>query len=175
MTIEKFMPLFDLQDVENSRSYIDVLYSANYVEIQDALITLKNAVIGSNKQKGSVISQGLLPKLISFITQDDVPVNVKLDAAIVIGITFRMKSNDECQLALEWFLGSLAKGTESHVNALIECRIVDIMLSIVSNPCTDKRLMEIALSVLRSIFQHPLAPIVEVNTNPNFLKDIIGK
>ncbi len=69
-----------------------MLYSANYVEIQDALITLKNAVIGSNRQKGSVISQGLLPKLISFITQDDVPLNVKVDAAIVIGeiVTMRM-------------------------------------------------------------------------------------
>lgn len=74
-----------MQDVENSRSYVDVLYGVDYVEIQDALITLKNQVIGSNKQKGSVISQGLLPKLISFITLDEVPLNVKLDAAIVIG------------------------------------------------------------------------------------------
>lgn len=81
----KVYALICLQDVENSRSYIDVLYSTDYVEIQDALITLKNAVIGSNKQKGSFISQGLLPKLISFITQDDVPLNIKLDAAIVIG------------------------------------------------------------------------------------------
>ncbi|KAG4070175.1 hypothetical protein HA402_003865 [Bradysia odoriphaga] len=147
-------PFTCFMDVENSRSYVDVLYSADYVEIQDALITLKNQVIGSNKQKGSVISQGLLPKLVSFITLDEVPLSVKLDAAIVIG--------------------SLAKGTESHVSALIDCRIVDIMLAIVSNPSTDKRLVEIALSVLRSIFQHPLAPIVEINTNTNFLKDIIG-
>lgn len=64
---------------------MDVLYSDDYIEIQDALITLKNQVIGSNKQKGSVISQGLLPKLISFITLDEVPINVKLDATIVIG------------------------------------------------------------------------------------------
>lgn len=81
----KIYALICFQDVENSRTYIDVLYSTDYVEIQDALITLKNAVIGSNKQKGSVISQGLLPKLISFITQDNVPLNVQLDAAIVIG------------------------------------------------------------------------------------------
>lgn len=73
-----------------------------------------------------------------------------------------------------FFSGSLAKGTESHVSALIECRIVDIMLALITNPNTDKCLVEIALSVLRSIFQHPLAPIVEINTNTNFLKDIIG-
>lgn len=48
------------------------------------------------------------------------------------------------------------------------------MLSLITNPSTDKRLVEIALSILRSIFQHPLAPIVEINTNTNFLKDIIG-
>lgn len=77
--------LFCFQDVENSRTYVDVLYSTDYAEIQDALITLKNAVIGSNKQKGAVISQGLLPKLISFITGDNVPLNVQIDAAIVIG------------------------------------------------------------------------------------------
>lgn len=68
----------------------------------------------------------------------------------------------------------MGKGTESHVSALIECRIVDVMLSLITNPSADKRLVEIALSVLRSIFQHPLAPIVEINTNTNFLKDIIG-
>lgn len=73
-----------------------------------------------------------------------------------------------------FFTGSLAKGTESHVSALIDCQIVDVMLALVSNPSTDKRLVEIALSVLRSIFQHPLAPIAEINTNTNFLKDIIG-
>lgn len=73
------------QDVENSRTYVDLLYSTDNVEIQDALITLKNAVIGSNKQKGSVISQGLLPKLILFLSQDNVPLNIQLDAAIVIG------------------------------------------------------------------------------------------
>lgn len=81
----KIYALICFQDVENSRTYVDVLYSTDYVEIQDALITLKNAVIGSNKQKGSVISQGLLPKLISFITQDNVPLSVQIDAAIVIG------------------------------------------------------------------------------------------
>lgn len=73
------------------------------------------------------------------------------------------------------FSGSLAKGAESHVRALIDCQIVDIMLAIVSNPSTDKRLVEIALSVLRSIYQHPFAPISEMNRNTDFLKDIIGK
>lgn len=46
---------------------------------------LKNAVIGSNKQKGSVISQGIVPKLTTFLKSDDVPLTIRLDAAIVIG------------------------------------------------------------------------------------------
>lgn len=71
--------------MENSRAYIDELYSHDVNKNRDALICLKNAVIGSNKQKGSIISQGVVPKLIAFLTQDDVPLNVRIDAAIVIG------------------------------------------------------------------------------------------
>lgn len=48
------------------------------------------------------------------------------------------------------------------------------MLFLITNSNTDKRLVEISLSVLRSIFQHPFTPIVEINTNTIIVKRIIG-
>lgn len=49
---------------------------------------IKNAVIGSNRQKESVISQGIVPKLLSLITNHETPLDIKLDALIVIGRYF---------------------------------------------------------------------------------------
>lgn len=82
-----------LQDVENSRTYIDELYSQDINKNQDALVCLKNAVIGSNRQKGSIISQGIVPKLTAFLTQSDTPINLRLDAAIVIGKFYNIYTN----------------------------------------------------------------------------------
>lgn len=77
--------ILSFQNVENSRVYIDELYSQDSAKNQEALIYLKNAVIGSNKQKGSVISQGIVPRLISLLHDDDTCLNIRLNAAIVIG------------------------------------------------------------------------------------------
>lgn len=147
-------PFTCFMDVENSRTYIDELYSQDIAKNQDALICLKNAVIGSNKQKGSIISQGIVPKLITFLTQECYPLNIRLDAAIVIG--------------------SLAKGTESHVKALIDSRVVQIMLTIVTDMKSDKRLIEVCLCVLRSIFRYPFAPIAEIHSDMSSLQHLIS-
>lgn len=67
------------------------MYSQDYRKSQEALVCLKNAVIGSNKRKGSVISQGVVPKLTAFLKTDDVPLSIRLDAAIVIGTSNKYK------------------------------------------------------------------------------------
>lgn len=71
--------------MENSRSYIDEIYSQDEIKCHEALIRLKNAVIGSNKQKESVISQGVVPRLKALIEHDNVPMKIRLDATIIIG------------------------------------------------------------------------------------------
>lgn len=74
------------QDVENSRSYIDELFSEDNAKCHDSLICLKNSVIGSNKQKGSVISLGVVPRLIALLCDESKPLNLRIDSAIVIGM-----------------------------------------------------------------------------------------
>ncbi|XP_065088259.1 armadillo repeat-containing protein 8-like isoform X2 [Ochlerotatus camptorhynchus] len=138
-------PFACFMDVENSRSYIDELYSDDIYKCQEAIVCLKNAVIGSNKKKGSVISQGIVPRLISLLRDDTKDPSLQLDAAIVIG--------------------SLAKGTESQVHSLIYYETVQVLLNIVLNPGTDRRLMETCLGALKTILQYPFAPIELLHCN----------
>lgn len=138
-------PFACFMDVENSRSYIDELYSEDTYKCQEAIVCLKNAVIGSNKKKGSVISQGIVPRLIALLRDDTKDPNLRLDAAIVIG--------------------SLAKGTESQVHSLIYYETVQVLLSIVLNSGTDRRLMETCLGALKTILQYPFAPIELLHCN----------
>lgn len=74
--------------MENSRSYIDELYSQDNVKVQESLICLKNVVIGSDKQKGSVISQGVVPRLMSILSDESILICIRYDAAIVLGKCF---------------------------------------------------------------------------------------
>lgn len=72
--------------MENSRSYIDDLYSHDDSnKIQESLICLKNVVIGSDKQKHMVISQGIVPRLMTILSQESAPLCIRYDAAIVLG------------------------------------------------------------------------------------------
>lgn len=71
--------------MENSRSYIDELYNQDYNKVQESLICLKNAVIGSDKQKSSVISQGIVPRLMAILSDENMPICIRYDTAIVLG------------------------------------------------------------------------------------------
>ncbi|XP_039437375.1 armadillo repeat-containing protein 8-like isoform X1 [Culex pipiens pallens] len=143
----------DVEDVENSRSYIDELYSDDAYKCQEAIVCLKNAVIGSNKKKGSVISQGIVPRLIALLRDESKDYALRLDAAIVIG--------------------SLAKGTESQVHSLIYYETVQVLLGIVVNPGTDRRLMETCLGALKTVLQYPFAPIELLHSNIGNLQRLI--
>lgn len=75
-----------MQDVDSSRSYINDLYSDDdNNKVQESLIYLKNVVIGSDKQKTIVISQGIVPRLMFLLSQDNTPLPIRYDAAIVLG------------------------------------------------------------------------------------------
>lgn len=75
----------------------------------------------------------------------------------------------------DYCLGSLAKGTESHVRALIDNGVVQTMLAIVTNSKSDKRMIETCLCALRSIFRYPFAPITDIHSDMSSLQHIISK
>ncbi|KAK0167991.1 hypothetical protein PV327_001836 [Microctonus hyperodae] len=140
-------------DVESSRSYIDELYSPDPQKCLDAIICLKNSVIGSNRQKGSVIAQGVVPRLLQLLndtTGSNVGERIRLESVVT--------------------LGSLAKGTDQHVVALIDLGVVPLILQLllstsVNDLTSDEKpkvcnlLIEACLRCLRTVFQHSTAPI----------------
>ncbi|KAF4525458.1 hypothetical protein B566_EDAN004870, partial [Ephemera danica] len=93
-------------DVESSRSYIDEIYSSDAEKCLNALIRLKNSVIGSNRQKGSVVQQGVVPRLMQLISNSNSEPSIRVEATII--------------------LGSIAKGSNEHVQALVDMGVIPL-------------------------------------------------
>ncbi|XP_049874186.1 armadillo repeat-containing protein 8-like [Pectinophora gossypiella] len=126
-------------DIESSRSYVDELYSSDGAKVVEALVTLKNSVIGSNRQKSSVIQQGIVPRLLQLMSDDTLDPNIRLEATITIG--------------------SLAKGTTENVASLIEQGTASALVELLKTVPIGTKLAEAALCALRSVFLHPPAPV----------------
>lgn len=92
---------------------------------------IKNSVIGSNRQKESVIAQGIVPRLIQLLQDKDMKLEVRLEAIITIG--------------------SLAKGTEEHIELLINCGTINYLLNILEE--IDPSLIDACLCGLRTLCQ----------------------
>lgn len=117
------------QNVESSRSYIDDLYSSDPEKCLNSIICIKNSVIGSNRQKQSVIAQGIVPRLMQLLKDKTVSSAVRLEAAVTIG--------------------SLAKGTGDHIHLLIQSGTIELLLDILEE--NDLRLIDACLSCLRTL------------------------
>ncbi|XP_032688933.1 armadillo repeat-containing protein 8-like [Odontomachus brunneus] len=154
-------------DIESSRSYIDELYSPDQQKCLEAIICLKNSVIGSNRQKGSVIAQGVVPRLLQLLG----------DPSGIISDRIRLESAVT--------LGSLAKGTDQHVLALIDLGVIPFLLGVmltvpISGASTEGRasiadlLHEACLRCLRTIFQHTAAPVHAIYRDPAIIPRLLS-
>ncbi|EFN73279.1 Armadillo repeat-containing protein 8 [Camponotus japonicus] len=154
-------------DIESSRSYIDELYSPDPQKCLEAIICLKNSVIGSNRQKGSVIAQGVVPRLLQLLgdTSDTICDHVRLESAVT--------------------LGSLAKGTDQHVLALIDLGVVPLLLQVLLSAPTPEismdgktkvldQLNEACLRCLRTVFQHAAAPVHSIYQDPALVPRLLS-
>lgn len=114
---------------------MDNLYSENDVECYEATNKIKNLVIGSNKQKKLLIQQGVVPRLLSILQNEDKPLYLRHNVLIIIG--------------------SLAKGTEANIQDLDKHGSTEILLNLALSGSTDAKMIELSLSVLKSIMQYP--------------------
>lgn len=121
--------------MESFRAYLDNLFSEDNDECYEATVKIKNLIIGSNKQKRFIIEQGFVPTLIKLLQNENKPLHLRLNVAIIIG--------------------SLAKGTESNVQDLDKFGTEEILLNLALSPTSDTKMIEICLSVLRTIMQYP--------------------
>ncbi|KAJ8967438.1 hypothetical protein NQ314_002886 [Rhamnusium bicolor] len=133
----EMQPFSAFMNVESTRSYIDDLYSQDPNKCLASIICIKNSVIGSNRHKESVIAQGIVPRLIYLLKDTNTKIVVRIEAAVTIG--------------------SLAKGTEDHIELLINSGSVHILLDVLEE--NEPRLIDACLCCLRTLAQQNSTPI----------------
>ncbi|CAD6242395.1 GSCOCG00009480001-RA-CDS [Cotesia congregata] len=180
-------------DIESSRSYIDELYSPDPQKCLDALICLKNSVIGSNRQKGSVIAQGVVPRLLQLLNDYNQP---QPRSQSTTASSSEVTAGERIRLEAVVTLGSLAKGTDQHVLALIDLGVVPLILQVllstpvgegvdilISSSTTHPEnlkvklsdlLIEACLRCLRTVFQHPNAPVQSLYQDPALVSRLLS-
>ncbi|XP_059089459.1 armadillo repeat-containing protein 8-like isoform X2 [Tigriopus californicus] len=118
-----------------------------------AVLQLRSRLIGSNRQKHLVIEQGLVTRLLQIMIEP--------------------KFSNEFKIAVTHTLGSLAKGLDFHVKALIDHGAVPVLLNSVVD--TDPKLIEASLGCLRSIFQCANARSEDtLYSDPSIIPHLIG-
>jgi len=139
-------------EVESSRSYIDHLYSSEQAKCGEAVVTLRNAVIGSTKKKEQVVEEGILARLVHLLVDPDTNPCLKTDVVHTIS--------------------SIARGTDSNIKTLVESGVVSILLNglVSSHP----PLVEACLDCLRTVLQHREAPTDVIYSDTNILPHLLS-
>lgn len=119
---------------------------------------LKNVLIGSTRQKQSLVQQGLaVPKLIKLLSPESPFPGVSSDLPIHAVYT----------------LGSLAKGQDFQTKVLLDHGIVPVLLHGLLSP--NPKLVEGCLCCLKTLFQHSSdAPVHIVYSDPTFVPHLLG-
>lgn len=123
-----------LQEVETFKTFLENLNSENNSDLYDATNKVKNLIIGSNRQKRYIIEQGYLPRLIELLQDEKRPLHLRINVAIIIGSLARLERN---------------------VQELDERGTEDILLQLILLPTSDPKMVEICLSVLKTVMQNP--------------------
>ncbi|KAJ3664415.1 hypothetical protein Zmor_008589 [Zophobas morio] len=124
-------PFTTFMSVESTRAYIDNLYSSDPEKCLTSIVCIKNSVIGSNRQKESVIAQGIVPRLLQLLQDRNTKSMLRIEAAITVG--------------------SLAKGTNEHVEILINSGTIQLLLNTLEE--NEPQLIDACLSCLRTLSQ----------------------
>ncbi|ESO98508.1 hypothetical protein LOTGIDRAFT_201652 [Lottia gigantea] len=138
-------------EVDGSYDPMDGLLSSNAEKWLEDCSNIKNIVIGNNKQKTAVIDNGILPKLLQLMEDESVSSEIRIEAAVI--------------------LGSVAKGTENHIQSLIDAGCVQVTLKgIYSN---NMKYVEACLRCLRSVYLSNKAPADQVFQDPSTISHLI--
>ncbi len=92
-----------------SPSFVDELFSSEEDKCLRAVLQLKYSLIGSNRQKHAIVERGLVPRLISLLADEE--------------------SSPQLRVNVAYTLGSVAKGAEYQLKALIDSGIVSVLLN----------------------------------------------
>lgn len=139
-------------EVETSRSYIDHLYSTDQDKCGDAVIALRNAVIGSNKKKDQIVEQGILARLVGLLVDPDINPRLKTDVVHT--------------------LSSISRGTDTNIKTLMDSGAIAILLNgLVSSHIP---LVSACLECLRTVLQHREAPTDVLYSDTNIVPHLLS-
>ncbi|XP_060084533.1 armadillo repeat-containing protein 8-like, partial [Ylistrum balloti] len=141
-----------IQEVDDTVGCVECLLSGEQEKWMSSIVCLKNGVIGNNKQKCTVINQGVIPRLLQWMIDDDADVGLRTEAAIV--------------------LGSLAKGTEENIQHLVDSGCVTVLLKGLSN--NNLKFVEACLRCLRTIFLSNNPPVHHVYQDATVVPHLIN-
>ncbi|RXG59952.1 Armadillo repeat-containing protein 8 [Armadillidium vulgare] len=133
--------LSSFMDVENTRAYIDQLYSNDPEKCFQAVSELKYTVIGSIREKGSIIEQGVVARLLQMLKAPDSDVVLKTEITIV--------------------LNSLAKGLPDYAAALVQAGLLPVLweqLELCGGMSSNRVFTQMVLCCLRSVYLQGCAP-----------------
>ncbi|XP_052236023.1 armadillo repeat-containing protein 8-like [Dreissena polymorpha] len=143
--------LFASMEIDDQGGWFDTLHSDEPEKWQDALLWLKNSVIGNNKQKQNAINHGIIPRLLQWLVDGDAPQHLRREAAIV--------------------MGSMAKGTAENINTLVEEGCVSVLLKGLKSP--DQAFVESCLRCLQTIFLHNSNCGNLIYQEPSIVEDLV--
>ena len=96
-------------------------------------------VIGSNKQKDTIIDLSIVPRILQLLKDDNIKDSLRYEIVAI--------------------LCSLSKGTKDHLKVIIEAGTVPILIKGIVDPNCKPLFLEISLRTLRSIFSYLFAPM----------------
>ncbi|XP_064646417.1 armadillo repeat-containing protein 8-like isoform X2 [Lineus longissimus] len=133
-----------MMEIESGADYVDQLFGPESEKWHKAIVDMKNAVIGNNKQKSYLMTLGVVPRLLQLMIEEKSGPEMMTESAVV--------------------LGSLAKGTEENVQGLIDTGCVSVLLKGLSH--NNLKYVEACLRCLRTIFLSPSAPVTAIYQDP---------
>lgn len=124
-------------DKENRRLNIEKIFSSDPVTCLEGVVQLKNCVIGSNKTKGIALKLGAAPRLFQILLDPESSDQLLTETAVTVG--------------------SLARGSDQHVDELLNEGLLNVVLRGLASP--QPKLMEACLRCLRTVLSRKDAPI----------------
>ncbi|XP_041374244.1 armadillo repeat-containing protein 8-like [Gigantopelta aegis] len=95
-------------EIDGTKGCLEDVFCNEPDKWMEAVRNVKNMVIGNNKQKSEMISQGIMPRLLQWMIDELSPINLRTESAVV--------------------LGSLSKGTDDNINAIVDAGCVSVLL-----------------------------------------------
>ncbi|XP_043213924.1 armadillo repeat-containing protein 8-like [Amphibalanus amphitrite] len=97
-----------LEAVEGNRQFLDDFFSEDEEKCFGAIERLRNLVIGSNRTKTHVVECGMVPHLLRRLADPSIGTRVQVEILVT--------------------LGSLAKGTREHAQALVSAGVLPLLV-----------------------------------------------